>query len=145
MPGRTFRRTVATRRGVSGGEIVSVQEFFFDVEGAPPRAHAEDSLGTLQSSYEVWAPILEGRRLAAHNAACERTILTRAAPFAAWGPWIDTMKLAKARYPGMPSYALCDLCEAFGCVPEMDGRTWHDGLFDAVACARLALRIAIAP
>jgi hypothetical protein len=27
----------------------------------------------------------------------------------------------------------------FGQVPVIDGRTWHDGLFDAVACANLAL------
>ena len=32
-----------------------------------------------------------------------------------------------------------DLCEMFGCVPQLDGRTWHDGLYDAVACANLAL------
>jgi len=24
-------------------------------------------------------------------------------------------------------------------VPQIDGRTWHDGLYDAVACANLAL------
>ena len=39
----------------------------------------------------------------------------------------------------MPSYALGDLCEAFGLVPDVPGRTWHDGLFDAVACAKLAI------
>jgi DNA polymerase III epsilon subunit-like protein len=30
----------------------------------------------------------------------------------------------------------------FGLVPQMDGRTWHDGLYDAVACAKLAIRLA---
>ena len=128
---------------VSGGEVVETREFFFDVEGAPERATGEGSLGTIQSSFETWSPLLEGRRLAAHNASCERTILTRAAPFTKWGPWTDTMRLAKARYPGLPSYALGDLCEAFGCVPQMAGRAWHDGLFDAVACANLALLLSI--
>ena len=52
------------------------------------------------------------------------------------------MKLARARYPRLPSYALGDLCTMFGCVPQMDGRTWHDGLYDAVACAQLALFLA---
>ena len=124
---------------VQDGVIVATREFFFDVEGAPSRAHERDALGTLQSSFEDWFPVLEGRRLVAHNIACERTILTRTAPLTRWGPWVDTMKLAKARYPRLPSYALGDLCEMFGCVPQLDGRTWHDGLYDAVACAQLAL------
>lgn len=124
---------------VCGGELVETKEFFFDVEGAPERAHESDALGTLQSSFETWAPQLLGVRLVAHNIACERTILTRVAPLTPWGPWTDTMRLAKARYPKLPSYALGDLCEMFGIVPEIEGRTWHDGLYDAVACARLAM------
>jgi len=123
---------------VRDGSVVGTHEFFFDVEGAPARAHEADALGTLQSSFESWAPLLMHRRLVAHNIACERTILTRVAPLTKWGPWTDTLKFAKARYPRLPSYALGDLCEAFGLVPQMDGRTWHDGLYDAVACANLA-------
>lgn len=128
---------------VRDGVIVETREFFFDVEGAPARAHEQDALGTLQSSFETWFPLLAGRRLVAHNIACERTILTRTAPLTKWGPWVDTLKLAKARYPRLPSYALGDLCAMFGCVPQMDGRTWHDGLYDAVACAQLALFLAL--
>ena len=128
---------------VRGGEIVEAREFFFDVEGAPERAHESDALGTLQSSFEVWAPWLVGCRLVAHNIACEKTILTRAAPLTKWGPWTDTMKLAKSRYPGLPSYALGDLCSMFGCAPEMEGRAWHDGLYDAVACAKLAFALGL--
>ncbi|MCR5413419.1 MAG: 3'-5' exonuclease [Kiritimatiellae bacterium] len=122
-------------------EIVETREWFFDVEGAPERAHEADALGTLGSSFETWAPFLLGKRLVAHNLACEKTILTRVAPLTEWGPWVDTLPLAKARYPHLPSYKLGDLCEMFGCVPQMDGRTWHDGLYDAVACAMLAERL----
>ena len=61
-------------------EIVETREWFFDVEGAPERAHESDALGTLQSSFDIWSPFLLGRRLVAHNIACERTILTRVAP-----------------------------------------------------------------
>ena len=82
-------------------------------------------------------------RLVAHNTACEKTVLTRLAPLTRWGPWVDTLKLAKARFPGLPSYRLGDLCAAFGCVPQMAGRTWHDGLYDAVACANLACRLTL--
>ena len=127
---------------VRGGEVVETREFFFDVEGAPERAHEADALGTLQSSFEVWAPVLMGSRLVAHNIACERTILTRVAPLTPWGPWTDTLRLAKARYPRLPGYSLGELCGMFGIVPEIEGRTWHDGLYDAVACARLALLLA---
>ena len=126
---------------VEGGEIVGTGEWFFDVEGAPARAHEADALGTLQSSFETWSPALVGKRLVAHNIACERSILTRAAPLTKWGPWVDTMKLAKAGYPRLPSYRLGDLCEMFGLVPQIPGRTWHDGLYDAVACASLALHM----
>lgn len=128
---------------VSGFEIVRTAEFFFDVEGAPARAHESDALGTLQSSFETWYPLLAGKRLVAHNIACEKTILTRTAPLTTWGPWVDTLKLAKARYPKLPSYQLGDLCEMFGCIPQIEGRTWHDGLYDAVACALLALRLSV--
>ena len=128
---------------VRGGEVVETREFFFDVEGAPERAHGPDALGTLQSSFETGSAGLFGVRLAAHNIACERTILTRVAPLTRWGPWMDTLRMAKARYPRLPSYALGDLCEMFGVVPKMEGRTWHDGLFDAVACARLAMALAL--
>lgn len=126
---------------VRDSEIVETKEYFFDVEGAPARAHEADALGTLLSSFETWAPDLMGRRLVAHNLACERTILTRTAPLTKWGPWTDTLKLVKARYPRLPSYALGDLCAMFGLVPQLEGRTWHDGLYDAVACARLALHL----
>ena len=126
---------------VQDGVIVETREWFFDVEGAPARAHEPDALGTLLSSFEEWAPFLLGHRLVAHNIACEKTILTRTAPLTKWGPWTDTMKLAKAKYPRLPSYTLGDLCTMFGCVPEFEGRTWHDGLYDAIACARLAVQL----
>jgi DNA polymerase-3 subunit epsilon len=128
---------------VERGMIVETREWFFDVEGAPPHACGPAALGTLLNSFEIWSPHLLGKRLVAHNLACEKTILTRTAPLTKWGPWVDTMKLAKARYPKLPSYRLGDLCAMFGCVPQLAGRTWHDGLYDAVACAELALRIGV--
>ena len=54
---------------VEDGAIVETGEWFFDVEGAPERAHESDALGTLQSSFETWAPKLMGVRLVAHNKA----------------------------------------------------------------------------
>ena len=117
---------------VRDGAIVETREFFFRTSLTPER-------DTLMDQWTDWQPLLAGRRLVAHNIATERTILTRVAPLTKWGPWTDTLKLAKARYPKLPSYALGDLCEMFGLVPQFDGRTWHDGLYDAIACANLAL------
>ena len=112
-------------------QIVETKEWFF-------KSSFKEDAPTLIDQWEEFFPYLSGRRLVAHNIATERTILTRLAPLTKWGPWVDTMRLAKARYPRMDSYALGDLCAAFGCVPEMPERTWHDALYDAVACARLA-------
>ena len=119
--------------------IVETREFFFSAPGAPARAHGPEAAASLLDSFGDWSPYLLGRRLVAHNIACERTILTRTAPLTCWGPWSDTMKLAKARYPHLASYALGDLCAALGCEPIFEGRTWHDGLYDAIACANLAI------
>ncbi len=112
---------------VQGDTIIETREWFFN-RGV-----------TLMEQWEDVYPALIGQRLVAHNIACEKTLLTRLAPLTKWGPWVDTLKFAKSRYPQLPSYKLGDLCETFGCVPQMFGRTWHDGLYDAVACAQLAL------
>ncbi len=116
-------------------EIVEKREWFFGTALTPD---AEP----MMAQWDAFYPVLAGRRLVAHNIATERTILTRIAPLTKWGPWVDTLKLARAKYPRLPSYALGELCALFGCVPEMEGRSWHDGLYDAVACANLALQIA---
>ena len=117
-------------------EIVETREWFFCTAQTPDRP-------TMMDQWEEWFPCLAGKRLVAHNISTERTILTRVAPLTKWGPWVDTLKLSKARYPKMPSYALGDLCAAFGIVPRMEDRAWHDGLYDAVACANLALKLMI--
>lgn len=121
---------------VSDFKIIETREWFFGTPFTP-------DFEPLMDQWESFYPVLAGKRLVAHNIACEKTILTRIAPLTKWGPWVDTLKLAKARYPKLPSYALGDLCEMFGCVPQMPGRTWHDGLYDAVACAMLAMRLAV--
>ena len=121
---------------VADGRIVETREWFFGTALTPDSAPMMDQ-------WEDFAPYLVGHRLVAHNLACEKTILTRVAPLTKWGPWVDTLRLAKARYPRLPGYRLGELCEMFGCVPQLDGRTWHDGLYDAVACANLALILAI--
>ena len=129
---------------VRDNAIIEQREFFFDAYWPCPHGQPSfPSSGSFLASFPDWAPYLTGQRLVAHNIACEKTILTRTAPLTKWGPWVDTMKLAKARYPKLESFALGDVCAALGCVPQLEGRTWHDGLYDAVACAELALRLAL--
>jgi DNA polymerase-3 subunit epsilon len=117
-------------------EIVETREWFFGTAQSPETE-------TLMAQWDSFFPFLRGRRLVAHNLATERTILTRIAPLTKWGPWVDTLKVARARYPKLPSYALGDLCSMFGCVPQLPGRTWHDALYDAVACAQLACFLSV--
>jgi len=117
-------------------EIVETREWFFGTALTPDHAPILDQ-------WDDFAPSLVGRRLVAHNIATERTILTRLAPLTKWGPWTDTLKVAKAKYPNLTSYQLGDLCTIFGCVPQIEGRTWHDGLYDAIACAELAMRLSV--
>ena len=121
---------------VRDGVVVETREWFFGTALTPDAQPIFDQ-------WDDFAPHLIGRRLVAHNIATERTILTRLAPLTKWGPWVDTLKLARARYPKLPSYALGDLCAMFGCAPDIPARTWHDALFDAVACANLATVLAM--
>jgi len=119
---------------VENGRLAGTREWFFGTAMTP-------DFEPIEAQWEEIHSFLAAHPLVAHNIATERTILTRLAPLTKWGPWTDTLRVAKKRYPRLASYRLGDLCELFGCVPEIEGRTWHDGLFDAVACANLALKI----
>lgn len=117
---------------VSSSRVVETREWFFGTELTPD---AEP----LMAQWESFSPYLVGKPLVAHNIATERTILKRVAPLTRWGPWTDTLRLARSRYRALESYTLGDLCALFGLEPKIEGRTWHDALYDAVACANLAL------
>ena len=143
---------------VVDGEVVpeTKWETLFRVGDRPfsPRAvgrYAERraELAAAPEPMALWPEIsarLVGRPLVAHNVSTERTMLTKLAPMTAFGPWIDTLQFARARYPKLPSHALGDLIAAFGLQKETDalcpGRTWHDALYDACACAVLAAHFA---
>lgn len=78
---------------------------------------------------------------AAHNAATERTLLSRLAPLHRWGEWTDSLKLARTIFPGLSEYGLNPLIERLGIKNKVDqfcpGRAAHDAYYDAVACAVL--------
>ena len=88
---------------------------------------------------DLWPRIkadMEGCWIVAHGAATEKRFL-RVFPFHSFGPWVDTLDLARAVYPELSSHALGDVIQALGLVnePEIqaDGFRWHDAGCDAVA------------
>ena len=89
--------------------------------------------------WPVWRPWLEGRPLAAHNVGTEKKFLQRTAPLHEFGPWIDTLKLARRVRPDLEGHSLAEVCAALGVVGRArelcPGREWHDALFDAFASA----------
>lgn len=68
-----------------------------------------------------------------------------------WGPWIDTLSLYRALYPGLEGYGLGDLVDRFESRPELEAlaerhcpptrRKPHCALYDALASALLLLRL----
>lgn len=93
---------------------------------------------------ELWPAMergLVGRPLAAHAAGTERKFLLRIAPLTRWGPWIDTLPLARQAFPGLRRYGLEDVLDALGLTAEVHrlcpGRGPHDALWDAAGCAVL--------
>jgi DNA polymerase-3 subunit epsilon len=98
---------------------------------------------------DLWPQVrtlLGGRWVVAHGAATEKRFL-RAYPFHGFGPWVDTLKIARAVWPDLASYALGDVIASLGLEAETRalhaGFRWHDALSDALASLVL-LRHAIA-
>lgn len=87
----------------------------------------------------LWPEIkaaMEGCWIIAHGAATEKRFL-RAFPFHSFGPWVDTLVLARAVYPNLSSHALGDVIEALSLQNEPEiraaGFRWHDARCDALA------------
>lgn len=102
-----------------------------------------------QSLWPTLKPLLCGRPLAAHATATEKRLLRGIAPLHRFGPWIDTLVLARCAWPGLPSYALGDLLRRLALEPRVralcPGRVEHDALYDAVAAAVLLERLLAEP
>ncbi|MFI3244479.1 MAG: 3'-5' exonuclease [Akkermansia sp.] len=71
-----------------------------------------------------------------HNLGTERKFLS-SFPNHGFGPWLDTLKLARKVLPDASDYSLGSLCEALGLTGEIQtlspNKRWHDAHFDAVA------------
>jgi len=87
----------------------------------------------------LWPEIkrrLSGRIAVAHGHGTEKRYL-RTFPAHGFGPWVDTLLLARAAWPELPSHALGDICEHFKLTDKVSklvpNKTWHDALYDATA------------
>ncbi len=83
---------------------------------------------------------LASAAVVAHGKGTEKRFL-RAFPGHGFGPWIDTLLLARAAWPELPDHSLGAVCDALqltasicAAVPE---KSWHDALFDSVASLML--------
>ena len=104
---------------------------------------------TLTQEWPEVAPWLKDHVLAAHNAPTEQKMLRQAFPMHAFGPWLDTLRIARRAYPALESYALSDLLVALGLKAAVDaacpGLAPHDACYDAVACAILLAHLCNLP
>lgn len=96
---------------------------------------------TLQSLWPELKPWLQDTILCAHNIGTEKKILQQLAPLHRFGPWIDTLKLARIAWPQWPSHKLEDLVQFDGIYEAtkkwLPQKTSHDALFDTLNCALL--------
>lgn len=80
--------------------------------------------------------IMRGHIAVAHGHGTEKRYL-RAFPAHGLGPWVDTLQLARAAWPDLPSHALGKLCDHFQLTEQVSTliahKTWHDALYDASA------------
>jgi len=111
-----------------------------------PGRHAQlrDRIAAAPAPQALWPsimPRLTDHPLGAHNAATEKRYLRAMAPMHRFGPWIDTLRIARKAWPGCPSYALEDLTTMLALKPRVTAlcpdRGAHDALYDAVASALL--------
>lgn len=100
-------------------------------------------LADAPSLLSLWPEIkrlLSDRLIVAHGHGTEKRFL-RAFPGHSFGPWIDTLHLARAAWPDLTSHALGDLCNQLGLTDSVKkahpDRHWHDALYDATASALL--------
>jgi DNA polymerase III epsilon subunit-like protein len=86
---------------------------------------------------------LDGAVVIAHNAHIDLEVLTRELP--GWQPAgvVDTLKLARLRLPGRPSYKLGALVDAFDLARDLPaGLRPHRAAYDALVTARLFVHLA---
>jgi len=98
-----------------------------------------EQLADAPSLLMLWPDLkrrLAGAIVVAHGKGTEKRFL-RTFPGHGFGPWTDTLLLARAAWPDLANHSLGALCESHGLTESIrclvPGKSWHDALFDAVA------------
>lgn len=93
--------------------------------------------------HELWPTIksrLLGSAVVAHGKGTEKRFL-RAFPGHGFGPWVDTLLLARTAWPATEKHSLSRICDEQGLSlsikAECPDSKWHDALFDTVASLKL--------
>jgi DNA polymerase-3 subunit epsilon len=124
--------------------FVSFLQCAHDITWAAQKVHGitTSDLREAPSLLSLW-PVLKrhlGRGpVVAHGHGTEKRFL-RTFPGHAFGPWIDTLQLARAAWPAQKSHSLGDLCTSLGLTTFAEhapDKTWHDALYDALASLAL--------
>lgn len=136
-----------------GGEITGVFRSYIRSSAPVTRAAravhgiGDEALAGAPSMAELWPEFqsrLSGAVVVAHGAGTEKRFL-RAFPLHGFGPWLDTLPLARAVLPGLRGHSLGEVAAALGAEEEVRARCagldWHDALFDAVACLVILRRV----
>lgn len=99
---------------------------------------------SLRSLWPTLKEHLHGRIVVAHGKGTEKRFL-RAFPGHGFGPWVDTLLLARSVWPQAGDHSLGNLCAELGLKPQIDAlcpnKTWHDALYDAIASLCLLEKI----
>lgn len=124
--------------------FVSFLQCEHEITWAAQKVHGitTDDLLDAPSLLSLWPTLkrqLSRGPVVAHGHGTEKRFL-RTFPGHAFGPWIDTLQLARAAWPEEKSHSLGDLCAALGLTSfgaRAPGKTWHDALYDALASLAL--------
>ncbi|MCD0453321.1 3'-5' exonuclease [Actinocorallia sp. API 0066] len=107
---------------------------------------ADDEVSTAPEVAEVAEDIrgeLDGAVFTAHNAHVDLGVVTRSLPGFRPAEVVDTLKIARRLVPGLDSYKLGSLAEAFELTDGIPpGLSPHRATYDALVCARLLVHLA---
>ncbi|MDX1679142.1 MAG: exonuclease domain-containing protein [Akkermansiaceae bacterium] len=108
---------------------------------------SDEDLADAPSLLTLWPECkrrLAGSLVVAHGRGTEKRFL-RTFPGHGFGPWVDTLPLARALWPELEDHslgAICDQLELTAAIRKLvSGRNWHDALFDAVASLVLLVHV----
>ena len=115
-------------------------------------AQLRPELAAAPTPQDLWPTLRErlcGVPLVAHNAPTERAFMAQLFPLQQFGPWLDTLPLARRAFPKLRDYKLENLIPNLGLAATVAARcpdgAPHDALYDAIACASLFELVINAP